>query len=124
MTRRRRPADTAAARVAARGASGEDSRGERDDAVAVARQEGHRPEAVLDHALAGKMSGDAAKVKALIEADPALVAAKDDTDRTPLHWAARGTNHAVLAVLVEKGEGTSLDVPPGVNRDDGRFWGP
>lgn len=48
-------------------------------------------------------AGDAAKVKALIEADPALVAAKDDTDRTPLHWAARGTSHAVLAVLVEKG---------------------
>lgn len=48
-------------------------------------------------------AGDEAKVKALIEADPALVAARDETDRTPLHWAARGTSHAVLAVLVAKG---------------------
>jgi hypothetical protein len=30
--------------------------------LAVARQQGHRPEAVLDQALAAKMSGDAAKL--------------------------------------------------------------
>lgn len=51
---------------------------------------------------------DMVKVRALLETDAALVGATDDTSRTPLHWAARGTSHPVLALLVEKG--ARLDV--------------
>ncbi|MGV8040095.1 MAG: ankyrin repeat domain-containing protein [Thermoanaerobaculaceae bacterium] len=48
-------------------------------------------------------AGDLAKVKALLERDPAQVNAKDDGGRTPLHLAARGTSTEVLALLVERG---------------------
>jgi ankyrin repeat protein len=48
-------------------------------------------------------TGNLAGVKSAIEKDPAQVNAKDETGRTPLHWAARGTNNEVLAYLVEKG---------------------
>ena len=47
-------------------------------------------------------AGDLAKVKALMEADPALVNAKDENGRTPLHLAARGKHLDVLRYLVEK----------------------
>ncbi len=56
-------------------------------------------------------TGNLAAVKALIEKDPGQIKAKDETGRTPLHWAARGTNNEVLAYLVEKGAG--LDVLDG-----------
>jgi len=48
-------------------------------------------------------AGDVAKVAALVAADQAAVNAKDEGGRTPLHWAARGTNAEILALLVEKG---------------------
>ncbi len=50
-------------------------------------------------------AGNLAAVKALIEKDPGQIKAKDETGRTPLHWAARGTNNEILAYLVEKGAG-------------------
>jgi hypothetical protein len=35
---------------------------------------------------------DVAKVKTLVETEPGLVRTRDDTGRTPLHWAARGAS--------------------------------
>jgi len=46
---------------------------------------------------------DVAKVKTLVDAEPGLVRARDDTGRTPLHWAARGGSVSMLALLVDKG---------------------
>lgn len=51
--------------------------------------------------------GDAAKVAALLTADPALLNARDETGRTPLHWAARGDAPAILTLLVERGADVS-----------------
>ncbi len=48
-------------------------------------------------------NGDFAKVKELIEKDPQLVNAKDETRRTPLHWAARGVHFEIIQYLVGKG---------------------
>ena len=48
-------------------------------------------------------AGDLAKVKEILAADPALVNAKDENGRTPLHWAVRGDNLEVLRCLVDKG---------------------
>lgn len=46
---------------------------------------------------------DLAKVRALVEADPQIVHAKDPDGRTGLHWACRGVHFEVLRFLVEKG---------------------
>ena len=70
--------------------------------------------AVAGHAGIGRMAGpaeihdavkagDVSKVKALLDADPALVRARDEVGRTPLHWAARGTSLPILTLVVEKG---------------------
>lgn len=48
-------------------------------------------------------AGDLAKVKVVLERDPAQVNAKDESGRTPLHVAARGASAEVLALLVERG---------------------
>ncbi len=53
-------------------------------------------------------AGNLAAVKAVLEKDPGQINAKDETGRTPLHWAARGTNNEVLTYLVD--QGASLDV--------------
>jgi ankyrin repeat protein len=53
------------------------------------------------HEAAG--AGDLATVRALVAKSPDLANAKDESGRTPLHWAARGTNAELLAYLVEKG---------------------
>lgn len=47
--------------------------------------------------------GDLTKMKMLLEKDPKLVNAKDETGRTPLHWACRGVHPDVVKFLVEKG---------------------
>jgi ankyrin repeat protein len=44
-----------------------------------------------------------AKVKELINVNQNLVNVKDETGRTPLHWAARGVHFEILKYLVEKG---------------------
>jgi len=48
-------------------------------------------------------AGDLAKVKAIVEKEPGLVGAKDETGRTPLHWACRGVHVEVVKYLVERG---------------------
>ena len=48
-------------------------------------------------------AGDLVKIRELLEKDPALVNAKDENGRTPLHWAARAGNLEVLRYLVDKG---------------------
>ncbi len=48
-------------------------------------------------------AGDLTAVRSLIDKDPGLVNARDETGRSPLHWAARGTDIEVLEYLVEKG---------------------
>jgi ankyrin repeat protein len=48
-------------------------------------------------------TGDLAKVKELIEANPQLVNAKDSSGRTPLHWANRGVHLDVVNLLIDKG---------------------
>ncbi len=47
--------------------------------------------------------GDLDKAKMLLENDPQLVNARDEADRTPLHWAARGVHLEMLKLLIEKG---------------------
>ncbi len=58
-----------------------------------------RPAEIHDAAKAG----DLVKVQALIEREPALVNAKDETGRTPLHWACRGVHVGVVRLLVGLG---------------------
>lgn len=48
-------------------------------------------------------AGDAAAVRAIVEKDPARLNARDETGRTPLHWAALGTSAEILEYLVERG---------------------
>ncbi len=47
--------------------------------------------------------GNLAKVKELLEKDPTLINVKDETGRTPLHWACRGAHKEVAEYLLEKG---------------------
>ncbi len=60
------------------------------------------PQATADIHQAAR-SGDLAKVRELVEKDPALIRLKDENGRTPLHWAARGVHFELLKFLVEKG---------------------
>ncbi len=48
-------------------------------------------------------SGDLAKVRELVDKDPACVNVRGSDGRTPLHWAARGVHLEVLRFLVERG---------------------
>jgi ankyrin repeat protein len=48
-------------------------------------------------------AGDLAKVQALAAKDAALVNAKDDAGRTPLHWACRGVHIEVVEFLAGRG---------------------
>jgi glyoxylase-like metal-dependent hydrolase (beta-lactamase superfamily II) len=47
--------------------------------------------------------GDLATVKMLVKKTPELVNVKDETGRTPLHWACRGVHMEVLQYLIENG---------------------
>lgn len=47
--------------------------------------------------------GELAKVEELLKQNPQVVHAKDETGRTPLHWAARGVHFDVLKLLIENG---------------------
>lgn len=47
--------------------------------------------------------GDIEKVQALLQQNSALAHARDEFDRTPLHWAARGVHFEVMKLLIEKG---------------------
>jgi ankyrin repeat protein len=58
-----------------------------------------RPAEIHDAAKAG----DLAKLRALVEKDAALVNSKDETGRTPLHWACRGVHIEVVKALAELG---------------------
>ncbi len=48
-------------------------------------------------------SGDLAKVRELVDKDPACVNVRGSDGRTPLHWAARGVHLEVLRFLVDRG---------------------
>jgi len=47
--------------------------------------------------------GDLDRVRALVDADPALVAAQDTGGQTPLHWAALSENLDLVRYLLDKG---------------------
>jgi len=47
--------------------------------------------------------GDVDKVQALLQQNSALVDARDEFDRTPLHWAVRGVHFELMQLLIEKG---------------------
>jgi len=47
--------------------------------------------------------GDIEKVQALLKQNPAFVDARDEFDRTPLHWAVRGVHFELMRLLIEKG---------------------
>jgi ankyrin repeat protein len=68
-------------------------------AVALAQ----RP-SVHDFAWAGSF----ARVKSLIEADPALLTAQDDLQQIPLHLAARGGHPEMVKYLLERGSPVNL----------------
>ena len=48
-------------------------------------------------------AGNVAAVTALLDKDPTLVNARDESGQTPLHLAAQGTTAALLTLLVERG---------------------
>ena len=48
-------------------------------------------------------NGNLGKVQELIEQDPQLVNRRDETGRTPLHWAARGVHFELLQYLADRG---------------------
>lgn len=48
-------------------------------------------------------TGNLTRVKELIESNPQSVSTKDQTGRTPLHWACRGVHFEILKYLVENG---------------------
>ncbi len=48
-------------------------------------------------------AGDTARVRMLVDKDPGLLRAVDETGRTALHWACRGVDLEVVKALVEKG---------------------
>ncbi len=48
-------------------------------------------------------SNDLTKVKALVIADPQVVNARDNTGRTPLHYAAMSGNAEVIKILLKRG---------------------
>ena len=47
--------------------------------------------------------GELAKVEELLKQNPQLVNARDETGRTPLHWAARGIHLDVIKLLIQNG---------------------
>ncbi|MFZ2491019.1 MAG: ankyrin repeat domain-containing protein, partial [Thermoanaerobaculia bacterium] len=47
-------------------------------------------------------ASDIAKVRAIVESEPAQVHSRDDQGRTPLHWAARSPNLEILTLLVDR----------------------
>jgi len=47
--------------------------------------------------------GDVEKVRELLRQNPALVDARDEFERTPLHWAVRGVHFEVVQLLADKG---------------------
>ena len=47
--------------------------------------------------------GDITKVQTLLQLNSALIDTRDEFDRTPLHWAARGGHFGVMQQLIEKG---------------------
>ena len=52
--------------------------------------------------------GDIENVQALLKQNSALVDARDEFDRTPLHWAARGVHFGAMQLLIEKGADVSV----------------
>ncbi len=48
-------------------------------------------------------AGNVEKVKELLSQDPALIGARDNFQRTPLHWACRGVHFELVNYLVEQG---------------------
>lgn len=47
--------------------------------------------------------GDVESVALLLNEDPEKAGFRDETGRTPLHWAARGVHYNVLKLLIERG---------------------
>ena len=47
--------------------------------------------------------GDVEKVRELLRQNPALVDARDEFERTPLHWAVLGVHFEVVQLLADKG---------------------
>jgi len=61
-------------------------------------------------------ANDPRRVRALLDLDPALVASRDVTGRTPLHCAALGTSLPLLELLIDRGAK--------VNATDRQGWTP
>ena len=47
--------------------------------------------------------GDLAKIKGLLEGSPALLEARSENEKTPLHFAAQGGHREIVELLLEKG---------------------
>jgi ankyrin repeat protein len=60
--------------------------------------------------------GEFAAVKALLDADPTLIDARDADGSTPLHCAAWKGNDQVVALLIERGASLSVE-------NDNDHWG-
>jgi ankyrin repeat protein len=59
-------------------------------------------------------TGDLQKVQELIKADPDAVNLKDNSGRTPLHWAARNDHLSVVRFLVENGADVNAEDNRGI----------
>lgn len=61
------------------------------------------PSAYAAEIHAAAQAGDAEKTKELLTQNPALLEARDNFQRTPLHWACRGVHLDLVKYLVERG---------------------
>ncbi len=58
--------------------------------------------------------GDIEQVKKLLEENPQLINVKDETGRTPLHWAARIQNLQMMKLLLERGANVNAQDDNGI----------
>lgn len=64
--------------------------------------------------LQAAQKGDAAAVRALLQADPSLARVKGDYDKTPLHWAAEKNNREISELLLDAGADINAEVTWGM----------
>ncbi len=88
--------------------------GDAEDILAVAIQQRFGPFVDAEDIHTAVCSGDADRVRALLDANPERVRQIDSIGNTPLHWAVDVNNFEIVQLLVERG------APVEFRRGDGR----